>query len=405
MYSARFASTGANILVDLDATSDQAGMLAGEYFPCAEILDFADVDTAECFWVGATQIYAEVNKALDFVPGENVTLRANTTMLACDDDRCECRVRNNASSVASDPPDPLPDVEPVFQVPDSIAVCEEGGLAVEASQSIGSGGREWTRLVWSVNATGPPESRAAAKVNGTWDNATEALESMQHRAATDLSSEFTAEATELQALAKGGFDTLVLSLALENFLGSTKTESVEMKLSTKSIPSVLIVGGANQVAKVGNALTVEASGLASGCDGRSKAQRAVDYAWSLYRLDGVDDPEEDWTQLAEGAEFVNVAANKRYFQLDPFSLDSGTTYVARAEATDTKYDLSNTADVLPRRRRRQRRRGDRGRRPRRVRPGRAAARRVLVVRRGHQRGLRRRRGRLAGEHWPAQTRS
>ena len=41
VYSARFASTGANILVDLDATSDQAGMLAGEYFQCAEILDFA----------------------------------------------------------------------------------------------------------------------------------------------------------------------------------------------------------------------------------------------------------------------------------------------------------------------------------------------------------------------------
>ena len=196
-----------------------------------------------------------------------------------------------------------------------------------------------------MNATGPPESRAAAKVNGTWDNATKALESMRDRAATDLSSEFIAEATELQDLAKGGFDTLILSLALENFLGSTKTESVEMKLSTKSIPSVLIVGGASQVTKVGNALTVEASGLASGCDGRSKAQRAVDYAWSLYRLDGVDDPEEAWTQLAEGDEFVNVAANKRYFQLDPFSLDSGTTYVARAEATDTKYDLSNTADV------------------------------------------------------------
>ena len=98
VYSARFASTGANILVDLDAASDQAGMLAGEYFPCAELLDFADVDTAECFWVGATQIYAEVNNALNFVPGETVTLRAQTTMLACDDDRCECRVLNDASS-------------------------------------------------------------------------------------------------------------------------------------------------------------------------------------------------------------------------------------------------------------------------------------------------------------------
>ena len=249
---------------------------------------------------------------------------------ACDDDRCECRVLNDASSVASVPPDPLPDVQPVFEAPDAIALCEEGGLTVDASPSTGSGGRDWTRLVWSVNATGPPELRAAAKVNGSWANAAVALQSMQHRAATDLSSEFTAETTELQALAIGGFDTLVLSLELENFLGSTKTESVEVALSTKSIPSVLIVGGANRAARVGEALTVEASGLASGCDGRSMAQRTVDYAWYLYRLDGVDDPEEDWTQLAEGDEFVNVAADERYFQLDPFSLDSGTTYVARA---------------------------------------------------------------------------
>ena len=76
-------------------------------------------------------------------------------MLACDDDRCDCRVGNNASSVPVTPPDPLPDVEPVFKVPGSIALCEEGGLAVDASQSIGSGGRDWTRLVWSVNATSP----------------------------------------------------------------------------------------------------------------------------------------------------------------------------------------------------------------------------------------------------------
>ena len=345
VLSARFTSTGENILVDLDAASDMAGKLEGENFPCAELLDFADVDTAECVWVGATQISAEVSNALNFVPGETVTLRAQTTMLACDDDRCECRVLNDASSVVADPPD-LPGVQMIFQVPDAIAVCEEGGLTVDASLSTGSGGRDWTRLVWSVNATGPPEMRAEAKVNGSWANATFVLQSMRHRAATDLSSVFTAEKIELQDLVRlGGFDTLVLSLALENFLGSTKTESVEVALSTRSIPSVLIVGGANRAARVGDALTVEASGLASGCDGRSMAQRAVDYAWNLYRLDGVDDPEEAWTQLAEGDEFVNVAANKRYFQLDPFSLDSGTTYVARAEATDTKYDLSNTADV------------------------------------------------------------
>jgi len=346
VLSARFTSTGENILVDLDAASDQAGKLAGEYFPCTALLDFADVDTAECVWVDATQISAEVSNALNFVPGESVMLRAQTTMLACDDDRCECRVLNDASSVASVPPDPLPDVQPVFEAPDAIALCEEGGLTVDASPSTGSGGRDWTRLVWSVNATGPPELRAAAKVNGSWANAAVALQSMQHRAATDLSSEFTAETTELQALAIGGFDTLVLSLELENFLGSTKTESVEVALSTKSIPSVLIVGGANRAARVGEALTVEASGLASGCDGRSMAQRTVDYAWYLYRLDGVDDPEEAWTRLAEGDEFANVAADERYFQLDPFSLDSGTTYVARAEATDTYWgDLSNTADV------------------------------------------------------------
>ena len=345
VLSARFTSTGENILVDLDAASDMAGELAGENFLCAELLDFADVDTAVCSWVGATQISAEVSNALNFVPGEIVTLRAQTTMLACDDDRCECRVLNDASSVASAPPDPLPDVQPVFEAPDAIAVCEAGGLAVDASPSTGSGGRDWTRLVWSVNATGTPELRAEAKVNGSWANATEALQSMRHRAATDLSSEFTAEKIELLALVIGGFDTLVLSLVLENFLGSTKTESVEVALSTRSIPSVLIVGGAKRTARIGDALTVEASGLASGCDGRSMAQRAVDYAWYFYRLDGVDDPEEAWTLLAKGDEYVNVAADERYFQLDPFSLDSGTTYVARAEATDTKYDLSNTADV------------------------------------------------------------
>ena len=35
-----FASTGATVLVDLDAHSDQAGLQAGVYFACADLVDF-----------------------------------------------------------------------------------------------------------------------------------------------------------------------------------------------------------------------------------------------------------------------------------------------------------------------------------------------------------------------------
>ena len=164
VLSARFTSTGENILVDLDAASDMAGKLEGENFPCAELLDFADVDTAECSWVGATQISAEVSNALNFVPGETVTLRAQTTMLACDDDRCECRVLNDASSVVADPPD-LPGVQMIFQVPDAIAVCEEGGLTVDASLSTGSGGRP-LHYNWTLAATSDIELTELTALTG-----------------------------------------------------------------------------------------------------------------------------------------------------------------------------------------------------------------------------------------------
>lgn len=231
---------------------------------------------------------------------------------------------------------------PVFQVPARVAVCEEGGLNVDASQSSRSGGREWKTTLWDANLT------AAAEANYTDDARAAALETLDALLGRSNGrrlqvsgggggGEFAVTQPELELFALGGFSHLWVALELENFLGGfARSEWIAVELSTAAIPSLEIVGGASQAATASGKLSIEADGLASGCDGRSIAQRALTYQWAAYVIEDGEYVEEP---------HLNVATNPRFFKLDPYTLSSGAIYHVVVDATDEKYGLSNRAEV------------------------------------------------------------
>ena len=97
--SAAFTDTGAQVLVQLDAESDQGGIDAGVYFDCGTVVDFADVDAAKCYWTNSTQLTMDVNLAASFVSYDEVAVKADTLKLKCQAGaRCDCYGFNNAVS-------------------------------------------------------------------------------------------------------------------------------------------------------------------------------------------------------------------------------------------------------------------------------------------------------------------
>ena len=91
VQKAEFTRTGATVLLDLDGPSDHAGMDAGDYFACSDVLEFDDVETCWCYWVNSTQLEVQVNTAEAFLPGDEIGTLGGRLKTKCEEGaRCDC---------------------------------------------------------------------------------------------------------------------------------------------------------------------------------------------------------------------------------------------------------------------------------------------------------------------------
>ena len=285
--------------------------------------------------------------ALDLAPGDNVTVVAGALRRSCDpaQDRCDCERPNNASSAAAAPPDPP--LVPVARVdgPTTAAACE--GLSLGSSQSTGGGGRE---LAYAWNATlniapGAPAANASA--------ARERLRGALAAAnAGGGSANLALTSDDLVALAGGGAYRLDVVLALANFLGgaSEPSEPFAVALRTDAPPQLTIVGGIVRDATRPGALSIRVNAIATSCDGRPAASRAVAIAFSL-----------DYAVFTDGSAFgtatvnsafdleptglASTSSDQRYFKLPAYSLAAATYYRLAVTATDVAGGSNVTSYV------------------------------------------------------------
>ena len=185
-------------------------------FDCETLLDFADVDVADCRWVDGTQLTASVSGSLGLLPGGNVTMNAGVVKSACDGYRCECLTFANASSTTAEPPEEPLIPSAVLQGPELFSVCEAGGLKVTSDQSTGGGGRAMT---YSWNATVPRGEAAAANATAV----AAALDTLATAAARAIE---TFEATsEEMATVSAAFSAVELALTLRISLGALRNQT------------------------------------------------------------------------------------------------------------------------------------------------------------------------------------
>ncbi|KAH8065092.1 hypothetical protein JL722_1996 [Aureococcus anophagefferens] len=290
---------GRELVAAFDGPTDKASATTGARFPCAEVLDFDGADRATCYWIDARSVNADVASAA-VVPGGNVTLAAGAVRRACDAgaERCDCDRPANASSAPAAPPDPPLVPVALLDGPTTAAVCE--GVVVGSSQSTGSGGRPFA---YAWNATLVLRDDWVPSANTT--NATLAA-----RAAV----------AAVLAAANAGAGSPTLAASSDDLIAMAAGGAAGLESTTRP-----------------KALSVRANALATSCDGRPMADRAVTIAWALSRV--AADGRLEATGLA------STSRDPRYFKLPPYSLDAASAYALAVTAEDAAAGTNVTSTV------------------------------------------------------------
>ncbi|KAH8060649.1 hypothetical protein JL722_4762 [Aureococcus anophagefferens] len=281
------------LLATFDVATDRAGFAAGVPFGCGAVLAFAGADAASCYWVDASRVSADVGPATAFSPGDNATLVAGVLRVRCAG-RCDCDAPANASSVVTAPP--AAPVAPVA-VLEGLRPSARATASPSTRLSTGGGGRDLT-YAWSA---APGDASAVAGL----------------------------------ALHAAGVDALEVTVVVANFLGGVSAPAAPLVVEIRrDAPPVLeVVGGVALAAYRPDALSVRAEAIATSCDGREAADRAVAITWRLF---------DDAGGLVDLASTSN---DQRYFKLPAYSLEAANIYALEATAVDVVGGANATQTV------------------------------------------------------------
>ncbi|KAJ1448679.1 REJ domain-containing protein [Pelagophyceae sp. CCMP2097] len=310
LLQARYTTSGSEVIITFTDDTDQGGVVTGASFPCARILDFQGVKTAKCSWSSASQLVATVNDALALVTDSTVTLLGDSIKRACGvaSERCDCDEFAGASAAAIEPPSPNLVPTALLEGPEEPGACE--GLTIDSSQSTGSGGRDLS-FVWSADAVDASALRDAV------DRANEGPRG---------SSSLVVTPAQLAAFVDAGAASMTVRLEVTNFLLGQATSA-----PFAAPPNVLIVGGTVFEFTRPEQVSILIKGIATSCDGRSAADRAVGFDYAL--LDAA---------TRADLSLPSESIDQNYYKLAPYSLAVGE-YVLDATVTDLKTGASVSA--------------------------------------------------------------
>ncbi|KAH8046862.1 hypothetical protein JL720_16267 [Aureococcus anophagefferens] len=209
-----------------------------------------------------------------------VTLAAGAVRRACDAgaERCDCDRPANASSAPAAPPDPP--LVPVALL-GGPAAARSASLSDHPSRRAAAADRSPTRGT-RRSCCGTTGSRRRTRRTRRSPRRVAAVLAAANAGAG--SPTLAASSDDLIAMAAGGAAGLeVSSSSPTSSAARARRRTVPVAIRTDTPPNLEIVGGVVQSTTRPKALSVRANALATSCDGRPMADRAVTIAWALSR--------------------------------------------------------------------------------------------------------------------------
>jgi hypothetical protein len=253
----RFSDTGSFAVLTFDRATNLAGITSNSW-TCDRLLVIDGVSTATCSWINSSSIKI-VSSQLQL--NGLVTVMGGLLKVSCTSN-CNNEVLAGSNDIRIiGPYNPLlPSI--VFKAPSTVSI--DSGLAIDATATTGSGGRNWKELIWFVT-----DSEENDDVNG------QLAEYLNNQA--DISKRIVVPSSLLTST------TFTITLSATNFLDGVDSESFAVAVvDNPCLPTVLIKGPGVITSAVSSELTVVAS--ASLPDGGSKCPGAsLDYSWAVYQ--------------------------------------------------------------------------------------------------------------------------
>lgn len=309
LLSAVFAADGSYLSINFDRNTNKGG--SETQFQCSVLFVFSCSSSAVCRWTSSKSVTAFVggNDSSCAAPGSILSLLANASITAkCDAD---CILWPSASDSFVVIQAPAVAVQPKVQLfaPAVIGVCDD--LTLDASTSVGSGGREWSKVTFSVYSLAGVSS---------------ALQLFLKTNVTALYPPVPIPAYLIPAGSKVSF-----TVTLCNFIGACGSATAQVVKKDSSVPLLSLPGSAYRQVYRKNSVLVSSLTAMSNCNG-SLSSQVFSYMWTV-SLYGV-----------QNLSLASVSKDPSRFLLNPFVLNVKNVYQVCVSAF-TASSQSSTACV------------------------------------------------------------
>ena len=307
--SAFFSNDGTSVIIEFDTKTNQGGY--ENVFPCDNLLYFNGDSSSICSWINNTHI--EMLDATLLRVGTDITIQGNKILPYCEYMTCISNFIDQTTLYISSPIYPI---KPTISISTSTVIGGCNSIILDLSGSIGSGGRAWKNIAFSVNST---------DTNGAINIEKFLNEFYIISPPTPISNSL---------LTKGNNYTFQIDMC--NFLNicSSISSTIEV-LSSTDVPVVNIIGQQLRTIKSSDVLLLSSSAYTSSCDGQ-RATTTTDgltYSWSIYLNDIIQPLNSESKDMSK-------------FKLSSNKLIPGNNYVVSLTVTNIAKKKATVSTIV-----------------------------------------------------------
>jgi len=301
-----------------DSNTDQAGYGTGQVWDCSQRLQLPTLTSATyCKWLSPTQVII-MSKDLNVGDPVNINLNAIKAAVLTPPTYPDKYVYIPPSSYTIGRATSKVYFTPVLATPAVVNTCDQ--FEANTASVVGNGGRPWKTVQWNVSST-----------------------SMQ----TDLYNNFNTGSQIISSVTLSSYrlpksGTYTISLQVSNLLLQKSMSSAQVTFTeNKGDLRVIILGSPQLIYYRNSELSLFASASLSSCADAvpTGTTPIISYKWVVYTIDDV----------LVNPRIESNSNNPTNFRLDPFTLDSMTTYKVQVVAQYTnnkKLVVAGTAKIM-----------------------------------------------------------
>ena len=318
LTSAVFSYDGIKLIIYFDSSTNQANFRS--VFPCASLFLFTGASTASCLWTSTSIVTVSFSSfsasSSELNVGDFVTVLPNLLRPEClPGANCASYSYSNWTTVVVEAS--IYSMSPLVSLISTAVVSSCDNILLDPTGSIGSAGRPWLSLVWSVTAdSGLASIQNISSIEDLLNNRFPSIDDL-----VEIPSRY---------LTPG--EVYTFQLLLQNFLGSIGIKVVTVGVSDNAAtPRALI--NSQPVMSVYRNQSLSILGIASvpACAGNvGVGGKALSYDWRLYK------------EFKFQPQIVSMSLDKRYFAIKPYTLEAGSTYILQLTVSPLSVKQSAT---------------------------------------------------------------